>query len=54
MIKFKIVKDGKNMDIKELSIEEKIGQMFIVGLEDKKQEEINKLIKEMKSYKECL
>ena len=36
------------MDIKELSIEEKIGQMFIVGLEDKKQEEINKLIKKIK------
>lgn len=37
-----------NMDIKELSLEEKIGQMFIVGLEDKKQEEINKIIKILK------
>ena len=36
------------MDIKELSLEEKIGQIFIVGLEDKKQEEVNKIIKKLK------
>lgn len=36
------------MDIKELSLEEKIGQMFIVGLEDKEQEEVNKIIKKLK------
>lgn len=36
------------MDIKELSLEEKVGQMFIVGFEEKKQEEINKIIKELK------
>lgn len=36
------------MNIKELSLEEKIGQMFIVGLEGKEQEEVNKIIKKLK------
>lgn len=36
------------MNIKELSLEEKIGQMFIVGLEGKEQEEISKVIKKLK------
>ncbi len=36
------------MNIKELSLEEKIGQMFIVSLEGKEQEEISKVIKKLK------
>lgn len=36
------------MNIKELSLEEKIGQMFIIGLNTKEQEEINKFIKKLK------
>ena len=36
------------MDIKELSLEEKIGQMLIMGLEDKEQKEIDSIIKKLK------
>ena len=36
------------MDIKELSLEEKIGQMLIMGLEDKEQKEIDNIIKKLK------
>ncbi len=36
------------MDIKNLSLEEKIGQMFIIGLENKEQEELNKIVKKIK------
>lgn len=36
------------MDIKELSLEEKIGQMLIMGLEDKGQKEIDSIIRKLK------
>ena len=36
------------MDIKELSLEEKIGQMLIMGLEDKEQKGIDNIIKKLK------
>ena len=36
------------MDIKELSLEQKIGQMLIMGLEDKEQKEIDSIIKKLK------
>jgi len=36
------------MNIKDLSLEEKIGQLFMIGLEDKTDEQIKKLIQENK------
>lgn len=36
------------MEIKELNLEEKVGQMFIVGLNIKEKEEINNFIKKLK------
>ena len=41
-------KYNKNMKIEELTLEEKIGQMFMVGLEEKTNEEIETLIKKNK------
>lgn len=41
-------KNNRNMKIEELSLEEKIGQLFIVGLEEKTNEQIEKLIKNNK------
>ena len=36
------------METKELSLEEKVGQLFVMGLEDKEQKEIENIIKKLK------
>ena len=48
MIKWEKSNIGVNMKIDELSLQEKIGQLFMVGLDGKSNEEIIKLVQEYK------